>query len=493
MIIILIISLFTTREVLIILGISEYGVYNVVAGFVSMFLFLNTSMASATQRFYNVELSKNGLSGARKVYCASLKIHTILGFSLSCVTLPIGYWYICNKMVLPEHMVTPAIYVFVSSVLSLFLNIVTTPFIAAVMAHEKMDFFAGIEILNSVLKLLSVYALYIVPNNRLVYYGIFNSFVSIIILLLYQIYCNKKFLEIKYGATISKDFYHEMISFSGWSVIGALCYTLRDQGINLVLNSFYGTIVNAARGVSNQINSALQGLIGNLVTPARPQIMQSYACDNIQRSWSLTYCISKVSCIFFFMISVPLCLEIGYVLHLWLGNDIPEFTGIFVILLLATNTFGTLVQPLSIMIQATGKVKFYQIISGISNFATVPLAYIFIKILRTPTAAYYALFITMLTNLLCCLVATHRLLSISYFYYLRRIIFPCLFVMILSLPIICIPQFMFPEGVLRLLLEFSLSVIVVTVIGYYIALSTPERVFILSAVKGGYNKLRRTN
>lgn len=482
MVIVLVVSLYTTRVVLNVLGVDDYGLYNVVAGFVLMFTFLNSAMSSATQRFYNVELGKNGIEGARLVYCSAFRIHLIIGVAVTLAAELFGTWYIPNEMVLPEGQLNAAMWIFHFSVISLFLNVIYTPYMAAVMAHERMGFYAGVEIINVLLKLGMALVLPIIPGSKLIWYGLYNLLISALVLALYYGYSKKNFEEIRLGTKVPGVLFKDMMTFCGWNIFGAIAYTLRDQGVNLVLNSFFGTVVNAARGISNQVNGALQGFIGNLVTPARPQVIQSFSRGEIARSWNLTFSVSKMSLLFFLLMALPICFEIDYILKLWLGDDVPQYTSVFVILLLVTNTFGTLMSPISTMVQACGKLRYYSILSSSSNLMTVPLAYLFLKFFDTPELVYIALFITMSTNVLAGLISAHKYAYLSYRAYCNAVIVPCMFVICCSVPIGFICTYLFPPGLLRLIAQFVICTAWVSALSYVLAFNKNERIFVVKFI-----------
>ena len=478
MVIVLIVSLYTTRVILDVLGVEDYGLYNVVAGFVYMFTFLNGAMSSASQRFYNVELALNGISGAKIVFNASLRIHIIIGLIIVAVLEPIGLYYIPNVMIIPHGQLNAALIIFHFSVAAMFFNILCTPYTAAVMAHEKMDFYALVETLNVFLRLGMVLILPFLPGSKLIWYGFYYFLISIIILAIYMIYCYLHFSEIRIEGRVPRSMFKDMMSFSGWGIFGAIAYSLRDQGVNLVLNAFFGTIVNAARGIAAQVNGALSGFTSNLVIPSRPQVIQSYSQGDKQRAWTLTFSISKISFIVFFMMSLPVCFEIRYILKLWLGDDVPEYAGIFIILTLLTNTFGTLVSPVSAIIHATGKMKFYQILSSASNLMSVPLAYLFLVIYDNPILVYIALFITMGTNLLSGLISAHKYAELSYVEYVKSVFIPCITTILLSIPL-CLPiYFIFPDSIYRFLTLSAYSFIVVAFISYRFTLNDSEKLMI---------------
>jgi len=490
MIIILAISLYTARIILESLGISDYGVYNVVGGFVAMFAFFNNSLAGATQRFFNVELGQNNTNGIQKVFCCSFKIHLYLAILVLIIIEPVGIWYIINKMVLPVGQLIPAIWVFEFCTLSLAINIFKAPYTAAIMAYERMDAYAVIEIGYTILKLLVAISIFIIPTNKLIWFGAFNLIVTIIIAGTYIIYSRKIIVGIRLEFHPERGFYKEMLSFSGWGVFGSIAYMLRDQGLSLVLNSFFGTIVNAAKGVTDQINSAVNGFIANIVVPVRPQIIQSYTQNDYNRVENLTFMVSKIVCLLFYMLSLPICFEINPILHLWLGDNIPPHTAIFTIIVLITNTFGTLVSPLSAIIHASGRIKLYQIISSTSNLMTLPLAFIFLKVSPIPEMAYVALFITMVSNFLTTLYSAHREGNLPYIPYLKNVLLPIFKVIFISLPLIYIPVLIMPNGLIRLITICIICFVTVIIATYYMALNSIEKGVIkryLNVIKQKYH------
>lgn len=482
MLFVLLVSLYTTRVILNVLGVNDYGIYNVVAGFVTMFSFLNTSMAGATQRYFNYELGKNGIKGANNVYITSLLIHIILAIITIAITLPIGQWYLHNKMVIPEGRMSAAEWIFYFSIMSLFINMISVPYIAAIMAHEKMSFYALIGILDAILKLLMALILPFIDGDSLIYYGLFYLLINIFNAVSYFFYSKIKFEEISFHKALSKDLFTSMISYSGWSLLGSLAYMLREQGVNLVLNAFFGTIVNAARGVANQVNSAINGFIANIIIPSRPQVIQSYANNDIQRTWRLTFSVSKLSTLFFFMMALPISVEIDYILKLWLGESIPEHTSWFIVIMLFTNTFGCLVSPISTVMHATGKMKFYQSLSSASNLLSVPLAYIFLIIGEIPELVFVALFITMTTNLLAGLISTHKYAKLSYLSYAKQVLLPILAIMLLSCPVCFIPYIMLEESLIRVIITGITSIITVSITTYYLVLNDGEKSMILQFI-----------
>lgn len=475
MIIVLFISLYTTRAVLRAIGIEDYGIYNVVCGFVSMFSFLNTSMSSATQRYYNFELGKNGEIGVQKVYNASLFIHWFLAIVIIVLTEIGGLWYLENKLVIPEARMSAAFWIFQFSVVSMLLNIVNVPYIAAIMAYERMNYYAFVGIVDAVLKLIIVFALYLSDGDRLILYGFLFMLITIFDYFAYRVYAKKQIKSLRLGLRPHKGFIKEMLEFAGWNLFGSFSYMMRDQGINLLLNAFFGPVVNAAKGVANQVNGALLGFTNNILTPARPQIVQSYAKGEYDRSFHLMNSVSKLSCMVFLMMSLPICLLISPILNMWLGGNVPEHTSTFIIIMLITNTWGSLVAPISVIVYAIGKVKFYQLISTASNIISVPLAYIFLCIDNVPEFVFYALLITMLTNHVAGLISLKRLTSFSIKRYVKDVAFPLACVIVLSVLTTIIPHCFISNIVVDFLVVIIVSVVTVIAYSYIICFDNTEK------------------
>ena len=293
MLAVLCITFYSTRVILNSLGVVDYGVYNVVAGFVSLFSFLGTSMSNAIQRFYNYEFARNGIRGAQNVFNTSVIIQIFLAVVLISLLELTGPWYIQNKMVITESTQDNAQYLFQFSVLSFVCVILQSPFLAAVMAHERMGFYSIVSVIDASLKLLIAFLLSYFTKQPLLIYGLFLFIEHLLILFLYIIYTVKIFEEIKFTFSFDKSLMKTMLSFSGWNVFGTFSGVMKDQGVNMIMNLFFGPVVNAAKGVASQINNGIQSFVSNIIIPARPHLVQSYSLGNIDRVMQLTYTVSK--------------------------------------------------------------------------------------------------------------------------------------------------------------------------------------------------------
>lgn len=486
MVIVLGINLYTTRAVLNMLGVVDYGIYNVVCGFVSMFTFLNMSMSNGIQRFYNYELGKNGEEGANRVYITSLYIQLALAIVIILLTETFGLWYLYNKMVLPETRLLAASWVYQFSILSFVFIIFQSPYMAAVMAHERMDFFAFVSVIDAILKLGVVILTPLFLSDRLVVYGLLWMFVSVAVFFIYLLYCKKCFPEIKFRKEFQRSQFKSMLSFSGWNIFGAFSGVMKDQGISLIMNAFYGPIVNAANAVAIQVNAGLQSFVQNITVPVRPQVIQSYAQGNIERSMNLTFSISKLSCCFLYLVALPVFAETDYILSFWLGNNIPEHTNIFIKVVILTSFITNLNAAVSGVVHASGKMMLYQIAGGLAGLSTVPIAYIVLQLGGGPASALIVVLVLTAIAQLNALLILKTIVCYSMRNYFVKVICPFLIVVITTAFIPYVISCFMQTGFLRLIVVSVISAVVVSLSIYFIGLDSSERAIVnqmLSKIK----------
>lgn len=475
MVFVLALTLYTTRVVLRILGVEDYGIYNVVCGFVSMFAFLNTSMSNGIQRFYNYEYGKNGDFGATVVYNTALVIQALLAIIIIILTESLGLWYLYNKMVIPIERFKAALIIFQCSIINFLFLIMQAPYTAAVMAHERMDFYAIISIFDAIIKLGIVLLLPFFSYDKLVIYGVLYSSISILNFIVYFLYCKRNFPEIKIVRAVDKGMFSSMLSFSGWNVFGSLSGVMKEQGINLVLNLFFGPVVNAARGVANQVNSGLQSFVTNLTVPVRPQVIQSYAKGEIERTMRLTYSVSKLSCCCLLLVALPILVEIDYVLNIWLGNNIPEYSSYFIIIVTATSFLSNLNAAISGVVHASGKMKWYQIIGGSLGILSVPIAYIILRAGGHPASALWVVFIMMAIIQIVSLIILKTIVPFSILDYTKQVVYPLVLVILVSIWAPLALHYFLSEGFLRLIVVLMTSILVTATNIYFIGLNKSEK------------------
>lgn len=478
MILILIVGLYTSRVVLKVLGASDYGVANVVSGFVSLFSFLNATFSSTLQRFYNYEGGKHGEEGYSDVYSVGFRVHMALAFFVLLLVESIGIWYINNVMVLPSGRLQAAHILFHFSVLSMVFLIIQAPFAGAIIAMEKMDFFALVSIVDAVLRLVLVLLLPQIPFDKLIVYGVIQLCISITALILYISYSKRRFGFLKLKKDYKKTLLKELLNFSGWTLLGSFAFLMKGQGVNMILNYYFGTVVNAARGLAHNVNAALTGFSTNVSMAFRPQLVGSYAEGDTKRTFSLLLTQSKVCYALMLMFSVPVIIEINLLLSLWLGGEVPNNTNVFTILVLVDSMICTLNTPVTQVVYATGKVRAYQIGSALINILLLPVCWLFLKV---GYPAYVVFVLTILFSIICqivCLIIMHRLFNYSYLEYINKIILPCLTLSVVVPLFSYSITFFIPDSFGRLLLVSLASLMATSFMLYRFFLSKPEKALV---------------
>lgn len=476
MLFVLAVNLYTSRVILRTLGVMDYGVYSVVAGFVSMFSFLNTSMANGIQRYFNYKIGVNEEDGVGKVYVTALTIQALLALVVFIVVETFGVWYLNNVIDVPVDRALAAKYLFQFSLVSLLIVLMQIPYVSAIMAYEKMNFYAIVGIVDVLLKLGIVLILPYLGSDKLIVYGALLVAVSIIDFCLYYLYAKCNFKELKFRRAFYKDLFKSMLGFSGWNVLGTFAFMMKGQGLNMLLNAFFGPIVNAARGIAAQVMNALQGFSANIVVAFRPQLVQSYAANNFDRVRSIFFSESKISYIFLLTLTTPVILELKYILNLWLGADmVPDYTVTFTILVLANMLISALHGPMTQIAHASGKMKVFQIVISAIICAIIPVSWIFLKLGYGPNSVFVVSLIITAINLVASLMVIHSILPFRYRDYLRKVLLPCgyLTVLVPLLPLAVI--WCMPSSILRLLLVCTIDVISVACLSYYLALESSEK------------------
>ncbi len=485
---VLLISLYTSRVVLQTLGVLDYGIYNIVAGFVSMFSLLNASLANSTQRFYNYQKGKKGDIGMQNVFITAHYIQFIIAFLVLLFAETIGLWYVENKMVYPIERATAVHVIFHSGVVALLFVIMQIPYSAAIIAHERINYYAVVGVLEVVMKLIIVLVLPIIPADHLSAYGVLVATVSIITYLLYFIYCRFCFPYLRYKRQFQKGLFFSMLKFSGWKAFNSFSQTARHQGLNLLMNLFFGPTVNAARGLSYQVKTALLGFVSNITTAAQPQMVESYADGNIERSKKLMFTVSKLVFLSLYCVALPIIWEVPFVLHLWLGNEVPDFTSVFTRLVLITTLIDILSSPIGIIISASGRVARFDFWNSIIGILALPIAYVVLNNGGNPVSVFYTSLLVSFMMLIATVIVLKKETGISINNYCHDVLLPLIIVVMSTALFPGISLFFFPEGFLRLSIISVISILLVLVSGYIWGLDASERIFILNLLK----RLKRT-
>lgn len=490
MFLLMLITLYTSRVVLSILGVEDFGIYNVVGGVVAMFSVISGSLSAAISRFITYELGKGDKDKLMRIFSSSVTIQLGLGLIILILAESIGVWFLNTKMTIPTGRIYAANWVFQLSILTFIINLISVPYNAAIIAHEKMSAFAYISILEVVAKLIIVYMLLWSPFDKLVFYAILMTSVALIIRFVYGYYCKRHFEECTYHFIFDKELLKKMFGFAGWNFIGATSAVLRDQGGNIVINLFCGPTVNAARGIAYQVNSAISGFVSNFMMALNPQITKSYASGEKEYMMTLIYQGARLSFYILLILSLPVIINAHYILTLWL-KIVPEHTTLFVQLVLIFAMSESISNPLITAMLATGNIRNYQIVVGGLQIMNLPISYILLKNGCMPeTVLIVAICISQ-----CCLAARLYMLKgmigLSVRKYVSKVYFNVFAVTILSAIIPCISSYYLSETFINFIMICVISVICTFMVIYFVGCNRNERQFILSKITSIKSKFRK--
>lgn len=488
MIFLLVISLFTSRVVLQTLGVEDYGIYNVVGGVVTMFAFLNSAMAGATQRFMNFDLAKNDGEALNVTFSTSLIIHFIIASVIVILSETVGLWFLYEKMVIPADRMNAAIWVFQCSILVMFVNIISVPYNAAIIAHEKMGAFAYISLLEAALKLLIVYMLYISPIDKLVSYSIMLLAVSIAIRFVYSSYSNRHFAETKFRWIWNVEKIREMGSFASWSLIGNLALMGVTQGLNMLLNVFFGPVVNAARGIAVQVQGAIQQFANNFQTAINPQITKSYASKDLYYMHTLVCRGAKFSFLMVFLLSLPVFIMTDQILELWLKTPPLHASG-FIKIMLVITMVDSLSTPLNTAIHASGKIRLYQLVNGSFMLFVLPVGYVALLFDTNPNMVFFSQLLMTIIALFLKLFFAKKQVQISLKMFFKNVLYPIVLVSFVSFVIQYNIYAVLEHNFVSFILFGLLSVICTLTAIYCLGMDVQERCVINKKVIGLIKKI----
>ena len=472
------ISLFTSRVILQTLGVEDYGISSVVGGVISMFTFINAAMVSSTQRYLNFELVRGDANQLRSVFSTSLQIHALIALAIIVLSETVGLWFLNEKLVIPEARMTAAMWVYQCSILSCAVSIMSTPYNAVIVAHEKMSAFAYISILDVSLKLLVVYLLVVLPFDKLIILAILNLLVQLFIRYIYTIYCHRHFPESYFQFWFNKTLFKEMFGFAGWSFWGNLAAILYTQGLNMMLNIFFGPIVNAARGIAVQVQSAVQQFVGGFQTALNPQITKNYASNNLPQMHSLMFRSARFSFLLLFFLSLPVLMETNFILTLWL-KTVPDDAVIFTQIMICISLIYTTANPCIIANQATGKVKIYQMVVGGILLLILPISYVVLKLGAPAYSVFIVHFCIESLAQFSRMYMLRKLIHLPLWQYMKNIYIPIVSTVVIAIILPLVVRMQVAEGWLRFLAVGFTCVLSVGASSYFIGFTKQERVFFL--------------
>ena len=489
MLLMMAVSLFTSRVVLNTLGVEDFGIYSVVGGVVGMFVFINNSMSSATQRYITFALGKGDKNRLQTVFSTTLQIHSLIAIIIVLLGETVGLWFLYNKMQIPADRMDAALWVMQCSIVSMVVMIVSVPYNADVIAHEKMSAFAYISILEVVLKLAIVYLLLVFSYDKLILYAILILMIQILIRFCYSIYCNKHFEETRYKHVWDKKLFKKMTGFAGWSLFGNMAGVLFGQGLNMLLNVFFGPVVNAARAVAVQVQGAIQQFVGNFQTALNPQITKTYAAGELNEMHRLMFRSARFSFYLLFFLSLPVLYETDFILTIWL-KIVPENAVAFLRIMICTSLIYTIANPLIIANQATGRVMKYQAVCGTILLLILPISYLCLKMGCPAYSVFIVHFLIESVTQVARMILLRPLIGLrirDYFIYIYK---PVLIVVGVSVILPSIFYYSMNSGLLRVFTVFLMCVMSIAVTTYLLGLSVNERSFVKSKVMAIFHKIK---
>ena len=472
----MLVGLYTSRVVLYALGVTDYGIYNVVGGLTTMFMFLNSSMAVSTSRFLTYELGRNDSAQLSLVYKQAIIIHVIIAVCIFILIETVGLWFLHNKLVIPEGRMYAAEWILHTVAAVSVLNILSTPDMSLIIAYERMSSFAYISLFDVFFKLTIAILLVYWGGDKLILYAILLMFSQLVVRLIYYIYSKIVFKELHGKLLIEIRMFKEMVSFAGWNLLGNLALMTIDQGVNILLNVFCGPVVNAARGVSTQVSNHVNAFVMNIRMAINPQITKSFSAGNLDYMHTLIK-YSSLSCYYLLLIvSIPLFWVTDCLLSIWLV-EVPPLTGTFFRLTLAYIMANSFANPIIIGIHSTGNIVKFQVVEGILMLLTLPLAWIFLHCGYPPFWVYIAQITIAIVSQIGRLYVVLPAIKMKLAYYLNSICLPCLWVTIASvlLPLLIWNLYSEDETLLFLMLMAAMSFVWTALSIYVIGLNKTEK------------------
>lgn len=477
MLLMMVVSLYTSRVVLYALGVEDFGIYGVVGSIVSIFSFVNGAMSSSTQRYLTFELARGDAFTLNKVFSMAVNIHVLFAFIVLFLSETVGLWFLYSKMNIAEVRMNAAFWVYQFSILASILIILSAPYNAILIAREKMSAFAYISVFEVIAKLLVVYFLLLSDHDRLVLYSGFIFLVQFIVRCVYGIYCKRNFPESTYHKCTDKSLFKEMLVFSGWNFWGCFAGVAFTQGVNILLNIFFGPVINASRTIAVQVQVAVSQFSTNFQTALNPQITKNYAKGELEMLHSLMYRSSRMSFILLYIISLPIFLKTDFILALWLG-EVPKYSSVFVRLMLCIGIIDAVANPFMIAASASGKIKKYQTVVGGFLLSIVPISYLVLKMGAGPTSVFMVHLVICICAFVVRMFVVRPLIGLSICAYVRNVLFPIFLFSIVSFILPFVYTFLTKDNLFTLVVLILICLTSTGFSGFYIALTKTERLLI---------------
>lgn len=487
MAVVMIITLFTTKFILSNLGVEDYGVYNVTLGIVAMCTFLAPSLTNAIQRFYSYELEKNGESGATEVLNCGLVIQILVSLLLIVICETLGLYYVINYLNVPEGREFSALCVFHISVAAIVLSMVQIPFISAVIAHEKMNFYAILSALDTLLKLFIAIGIKYATCDKLILYGFLILLIQALNFVAYVVYASLNFKEVRVRLSFDFTLLKKIIAFTSWNMFETLSRIGKDQGMNLMFNYFYGPILNAARGVANQVVYSFANIVDSTLMASKPQMVQSYAKGDTYTSINMFLTLSKCSVFLVFIMSFPVFVEIDYILDIWLHDSVPQYASLIIRLSIIYTIIDKLAAPVTALIHAVGRIGLYHIVVSVMNIVVLPISFTMFNMGFDIECIYgIMIFATILAQFFYISIL-NKVITIPKYLYFQEVVVRFLYILPAVLVPLIILYFM-EAGLFRFLIFTVVSILSIAGAIYFLGLNNKEKALIESLIRKVVNK-----
>lgn len=493
MFITMMISLYTSRIVLNALGVDDYGLYNVIAGVVAMSSVFIAGMASATQRFLSYELGLKKREGISKIFSSCVEVHILLAFLLFVFAEVIGLWFLYNKLQIPEGRIDVAFWLFQFSLFSLCISLIIIPYSAFVISSEKMNIYAYVSIFDAVCKLVIAFLITLISCDKLLLYGLLLLQITILNLIIYYMYCKLKHPETHFSLIWDKAIIKRIFSFTSWTILGQGGMVIAIQGTNILMNIFYTVVANASLGIANQVNSAIKGLSGNFFTAFQPQITKSYAVGDYSHVIKLTNSASKISFFLIYIVSLPIILNIGFLLKIWLGI-VPQYADLFCIIIVVSSMFDVIGNPFWACVYASGRIKKMQILSFCIFIFELLLFWAACYIELSP---YRALLVKIIGAILLLYIrvkeGTAILQDYKIKYFFSDIIFPIFITTIVSTILGLGVKIIMNDDLFLDVISIFIIAFLSAIVAYFLGFTKSERSYTITLIKEKIRKKKNEN
>lgn len=490
-VLIMLVSLYTSRVVLQALGVEDYGVYTAIGGVVSLLTVVTGPIDIAISRFLTFELGRGNFDRLKRYFSTGLTIMVLFSVLTVILLETVGLWFLNNKMVMDESRMVAANWVLHLSIAAFVVNMISSPYRASIIAHERMSLFAYLGILEAVLKLGVAFMIKFLPFDKLVLYAFLLLLVGILIRFIYTIVCNKEFEECRAPKMIvDKELFGGLFSFAGWNMFGAAATVCRNQGVNILFNLFGGPIVNAAYGIANQVNSAVGSFVNNFTTALNPSIIKSYAASEKSYMMSLIYQGARFSYFLVLLFALPLILETEYVTRLWLGQ-IPDYSVVFIRMMLIYSLIESLSKTIMAGVHASGRIKLYQIVIGGFQIIILPIAYVLLLMGYSPISVLFAMIALDIFAVFARMVLAKQIFGLSIWSYTKNVILVVVITTLIALPIPLFVRHIIDDGFIRFIIVVVLCIISGSFSILYVGCTKSERYSVLTRAMNIFAKVFR--